>query len=567
MTSQRRLAKVLTLALILSAAPACTAAGDPPDTLTVHFHATVDQALGDQITARTLDGEQAVLVDAGFDQFGKVWTFSFDSIAPGDHIGFTNGEDSLYPTDLRYVKATGAATEVWLVDGDPRVFDEPILVDRAQVTSHNDDGKAYLQLQDLADYLPGVAFATGRNGYEWKGLAANTVNILTAYYKGNWVEIAVDRNEAAFAPAGAAPTNPLYRDWFYQPLTGYRGAGAYEYYASFDWIDRIYSVGTLVIGAAGGDDHFILPTLDVVYDQVMPAATPESVGFDSAQLAAADAYLEELAATTAYGADPGWSSMTVGIARHGKVVMEKAYGYNKQYGTTAGGDAALLPRAQWQPTSVATLFDLASNTKMYATNYAIQKLVSDGELAIDAKLADIPGFECYSDASNVYSGFMDQTWASGLGKDTVTIRDLLAHVAGQVPDPAYGNYSRAGAGLWYQTTDHTDRGGIIEKICQTPLRRDRHGTQEYSDVDYMALGLVVELTTGQTLDQYLEDEFYGPLGMTRTAFNPLANGFAAEDVAATEINGNTRDGQVSFGENPPGSPVFLRDYTLQGEVH
>ncbi|MDR2564556.1 MAG: serine hydrolase, partial [Bifidobacteriaceae bacterium] len=567
MTSKHRMAKVLTLALALSAAPAFTAAADQPNTLTVHFHATVDQDLGDQITARTLDGDQGALVGVGFDGFGKVWTFSFDSIATGDYIGFTNGEDSLYPTDLRYIKATNATPEVWLIDGDPRVFAAPILVNPAQVTSHNDDGKAYLQLQNVANYLPGITFATGRNGYAWKGLAANTLNVLTTYYKGNWVEIAVDRNEVAFSAAGTAPTNSFYRNWFYQTLTGYRGAGAYEYYASFDWIDRIYSVGTLVIGSAGGNDHFLLPPLKVVYDQVMPAVTPESVGFDSAQLAVADAYLEELATNPVWGATPAWASMTVGIARHGKVIMEKAYGYNKQYGTTNGGDAVLLPQAQWQPTTVGTLFDLASNTKMYATNYAIQKLVSDGLLTIETKLADIPGFECYSDASNVYSGFMDQTYAPGLGKNTVTIRDLMVHVAGQVPDPEYGNYSRAGAGLWYQTTDYTDRTGIIEKICQTPLRRNPHGTQEYSDVDYMALGLVVELITGKTLDQYMEDEFYGPLGMTRTAFNPLENGFAATDVAATEINGNTRDGQVNFGENPPGTPVFQRNYTLQGEVH
>ena len=38
------------------------------------------------------------------------------------------------------------------------------------------------------------------------------------------------------------------------------------------------------------------------------------------------------------------------------------------------------------PVTNETLYDLASNTKMYSVNYAVQYLVSRGELDLDAKI-------------------------------------------------------------------------------------------------------------------------------------------------------------------------------------
>ena len=49
------------------------------------------------------------------------------------------------------------------------------------------------------------------------------------------------------------------------------------------------------------------------------------------------------------------------------------------------------------------------------------------------------------------------------------------------------------------------------------------------------------------------------MGLTRITFNPLQEGYAADDCAATELNGNTRDNFLDI----PG----YRTYTLQGEVH
>jgi CubicO group peptidase (beta-lactamase class C family) len=207
---------------------------------------------------------------------------------------------------------------------------------------------------------------------------------------------------------------------------------------------------------------------------------------------------------------------------------------------------------------------------MYSTNYAIQRLVSQGKLDITPTLASFPGWENFTDSNTEYTGDWTVGGRGGItaehtGKSTVTIQDLLHHMAGQIPDPQYQNRNVAG-GLYYQNSDIHDRSGIIDAICRTPLMVPPRTEFLYSDVDFMVLGILVEQITGQPLDEYMHDEFYAPLGLHETTFNPLQHGHSAADCAATENNGNTRDGNVSFGTLPDGTPVPIRRYTLQGQV-
>ena len=57
----------------------------------------------------------------------------------------------------------------------------------------------------------------------------------------------------------------------------------------------------------------------------------------------------------------------------------------------------------------------------------------------------------------------------------------------------------------------------------------------------------------------MKENFYDPMGLDHITFLPLENGFEAGDCAATELNGNTRDGNIFFDG--------IRTQTLQGEVH
>lgn len=75
----------------------------------------------------------------------------------------------------------------------------------------------------------------------------------------------------------------------------------------------------------------------------------------------------------------------------------------------------------------------------------------------------------------------------------------------------------------------------------------------------MLLGFIVERVSGQRLDEFMRDTYFEPLQLEHVTFNPLDNGFAKDDCAATELNGNTRDGAISFDN--------IRTDTIQGEVH
>ena len=95
-------------------------------------------------------------------------------------------------------------------------------------------------------------------------------------------------------------------------------------------------------------------------------------------------------------------------------------------------------------------------------------------------------------------------------------------------------------------------------LTGVPFVAGRNVKHLYSDIDYMLLGVLVERISGMALDTYVESQIYQPLGLTHTVYNPLQKGFLTSQIAATEINGNTRGGRIEF-EN-------VRTDVLQGEV-
>ncbi|WP_245592169.1 penicillin binding protein PBP4B [Ectobacillus panaciterrae] len=230
----------------------------------------------------------------------------------------------------------------------------------------------------------------------------------------------------------------------------------------------------------------------------------------------------------------GFPGAALIVVKDGKIVKNTAYGFAKKY------DAHTLLQHP-QKMKEDTMFDIASNSKMYAVNYALQKLVSEGKININARVQDyIPEFK-------------DEPTDLVKGKDKLCLIDILHHCAGFLADPQYHN-PKVSKDLYSQERDKT-----LQMMLKTPLQYE-HGTKNiYSDVDYMLLGYIIEKVTGQRLDDYVENTIYKPLGLTHTLFNPLQKGFQPNDFAATELAGNTRDGVISFPN--------IRTYTLQGEVH
>jgi CubicO group peptidase (beta-lactamase class C family) len=161
------------------------------------------------------------------------------------------------------------------------------------------------------------------------------------------------------------------------------------------------------------------------------------------------------------------------------------------------GNAMILNRCYgrltYDPASRAvddsTMYDLASLTKVVATTPAVMKLCDDGELDLDAAAAELlPQF------------------AAG-AKRGVTVRLLLLHRAGFPPFRK----------LWDLATTPA---AALDSALMTPLVARPGDTTIYSDLGMIALGRIVQCAARLPLDAYVREEFFMPLGMRSTLFNP-----------------------------------------------
>ena len=201
-----------------------------------------------------------------------------------------------------------------------------------------------------------------------------------------------------------------------------------------------------------------------------------------------------------------------------------------------------------RPVTLESIYDLASVTKVSATTVAIMKLYEEGKLGLDNTLGDYLPFTL------------------GTDKAGIKIRDVLLHQAGLNPyisfyketvDEASGRPSPAfysetrdslfsipvARNVWLRR-DWND--SMLKRIAQSKL-----GPSEkyvYSDNDFILLGKIVESITQMPLDQYVQQTFYVPLGMTTTGFKPWQR-FGIERVVPTE------------------EEKYFRRQLLQGYVH
>lgn len=140
------------------------------------------------------------------------------------------------------------------------------------------------------------------------------------------------------------------------------------------------------------------------------------------------------------------------------------------------------------PSPDSTLYDLASLTKIIATTPAIMLLMDRGLIDLDRPVRDY------------LAGF------TGEGKDAVTVRHLLSHTSGL----------RAFLPLNTLADDAED---ARELVMSEPLRWRPGARVEYSDLNAMLVGWIVEAVSQTPLDEFVRDELHVPLGMNQTQFN------------------------------------------------
>ena len=253
----------------------------------------------------------------------------------------------------------------------------------------------------------------------------------------------------------------------------------------------------------------------------LTSGSPESVGMSSAKLKLIDEQINREIAM-------GFPGAQLLVIKNGVIIKNTAYGYTQVWNRYDS-----IPRAQRSAASLSTLFDLASNSKMYATNLALMHMSYQGKLNVDDKVSKyLPEF-------------------TGKGREGICVRNLLEHNAGFAPEITFFKEKAP----WFSQ----DRATTIKLLMAAPLVYPTGSKSVYSDTDFMLLGLIVEAISGTTEDKYCLDNLYTPLGLKHTTYNPLQHGFSMMDCAATERNGNTRDGRIDFPN--------IRTYTLRGEVH
>jgi CubicO group peptidase (beta-lactamase class C family) len=234
--------------------------------------------------------------------------------------------------------------------------------------------------------------------------------------------------------------------------------------------------------------------------KTLTEASPEAAGFSSQRLARLDSNMNDWV-------KQNWINGSVAlIARRGKIVFHKAYGYNDLDAKT--------------PLDKNGIFRIASQTKAITTTAALM-LWEEGKFGLDDPISlYIPTFK----DQTVLDKFnpKDTTYTTIPAKRLITIRDILTHTSG-IGYPAIGSpeanaiYAKAritgGVGTKNQKlSDAMTRLGTVPLMFQ-PGEKWMYG------VNTDLLGYLIEIWSGKTLEQFFTERIFKPLGMNDTYFN------------------------------------------------
>lgn len=220
---------------------------------------------------------------------------------------------------------------------------------------------------------------------------------------------------------------------------------------------------------------------------------PAECGLNASRLVAID---DVVAQGLRYERMPG---CVVLVGYRGRIAWLKSYGSRQV-------------KPEVVPMTTDTVFDLASLTKPIATATSILLLIENGLVELDAPAAKyIPEFGVK-------------------GKEVITIRQLLTHQSGLLPDNSMKDYE-------------SGRADAFRRIHELDLRAEPGTRFMYSDVGFIVLGEIVERVSGKALDVFAKERIFAPLGMSETGFNP-ESAIQKRAAPTQERNGEWMRGEV-----------------------
>ena len=266
----------------------------------------------------------------------------------------------------------------------------------------------------------------------------------------------------------------------------------------------------------------------------MPSTLPEAIGLRTASLSAIDGIVNEGIRARAY---PGAQVL---VAVDGEVVWDKAYG-------SATYDSGRAARAD-------DLYDLASITKVASTTIALMRLVDEGKVDLDEPLGH----------------YLTEIEGDHPAHARMSLRDILTHQAGLKPFVPFQNKlmkdGQFRPGLASDTASATHgvrvaeglyirneyRDSLFHWVLSTPL--EQKGQYVYSDMGYYLIQEMIERITGLSLDRYVQEKFYKPLGAATLTYKPFER-FAKERIAPTEQDDLFRKKLVWGDVHDPGAAI------------
>lgn len=243
--------------------------------------------------------------------------------------------------------------------------------------------------------------------------------------------------------------------------------------------------------------------------------TPEKIGMKSEELYRIDEIVDQAIRQRAI---PGCQVL---VAKAGQIIYSKSFGhhsYDRQHRVER-----------------SDVYDVASVTKAAATTLAMMKLKENGMATLNEKIGNQMSLPAYSSIRNI------------------TLNQLLIHKSGlqkNMPISPYLNMRNGTDCTTYfcntQTEAHSQK--ITDQIYFNPQyqidiwkavnrlelpNKYRYRKFLYSDVNFYILQQFIEAQTGMGLDEYVNEQFYKPLGLRYCLFNPL-NRFPKYMVAPTQ---------------------------------
>lgn len=248
------------------------------------------------------------------------------------------------------------------------------------------------------------------------------------------------------------------------------------------------------------------------YSPRLSYGSPLSLGISADALSDIDSIIENAIDSHAF---PGCQLMA---AKDGKIF------YSRTFGMHSYNDSTNVKSTD--------LYDIASITKIASTALVVMKLYEEGKIDLTKTVADyLPDWRKSNKAS--LKIFELLTHQAGL-QAWIPFWKQTANSSGKLSPKLYskkhkGDFTVQVADSLFLNQYYIPK--IWRQIMSSPV--ENRGTYLYSDIGMLIMQRIAERITGKTINQYVTENFYNPLGLHRLTFFPR-NKFNISEIIPTE---------------------------------